>query len=172
MSFCFPNEFVEKTDEENYKSYLNRLYEIFKSEISNNLYLNGKEVRIKNHMPEGHDKEEAFYHLTCTDYKGKIEYRVPDLQRSKRINLIKPIIDNVNNCPCEEQNCGTILLWKETIKHKPRYPRYHLFLQDMDYLVVLEDRKNYYLIITAFYVNSGQKRHYLEKHKKYEINEI
>ena len=170
MAFCFSTDYVEKKNDENYKSYLIRLYDIFKNDILNNLYLNGKKVELRESIQEGQEKEEAFYHLTCTDYIGQTKYRYPDFNRSKRLKLIKPIIENVNNCPnCNEQQCNGILLWKKP--YKSTY-RYHLYLESQKYIVVIEERTSYYLLITAFYVHPSKEEHYLKEYDIYRIDVI
>lgn len=164
---CFPEQLVEMHSYESYLDYFNRLYCIFQNEILNKLYINDKPVKVREFPPEGLDREEAFYHLTCTDYSGKLDYRYPDFHRSKRIKLIKPIVENFQECPsCEQSDCHSILLWEKTVKRKTRL---HLYLEEMDYIVVLEERNNYYLLITAFYVYPQQKEHFFEENDKYAI---
>ena len=164
---CFSTVLLEQEPEESYPDYFNRLYEVFCNEILNKLSINDKPVQVKKHFPEGLDREDAFYHLTCTDYNKQLDNRVPDFNRSKRIRLIKPIVGNYFKCPsCSFNDCSSILVWQKNFKGKPRL---HLYLVEMDYIVVLEERPKYFLLVTAFYVYPLKKEHYLEEHSLYAI---
>lgn len=169
MSRCYKVELIIKNEKENYSAYFDRLYQAFVDEILNKITLNGKQIKVREYPPEGLTREEAFYHLTCVDYKVKNSYRQPDFHRSERIGLIPQIIANVNKCPCTNQECGSILLWK---KQNNSHYRYHMFLQDEDYLVVLEDRHKYYLLVTAFWVSPLNKQKYLDEYDKYKVDQI
>lgn len=169
MARCYPNSFLEKQENENYTNYFDRLYEIFKNEILNKLTINGLPVHVREFPPEGLPREEAFYHLTCRDYtKGKT-YRQPDYNRSKRIKFIKSIIENASNCPdCSlDKLCNGILIWKKPWK---KTHRYYLFLQEKDFIVVLEKRPKFYLLITSFYVDFHKREHYLQEYDQFKCD--
>lgn len=166
MPKCYPETFLN-IDINEYSKTIELLYNFFKDELLNKIFFNSKEVMFRMYPPEGKDKEEAFYHLTHTDYKGETDDRYLDIERSKRLNLLKPIIQNVNICPtCIETDCGQILLWKEPFK---KTIRYYLYLQDKQYIVILEERQTFYLVISAFYVYPEQEDKFL---KRFEENKI
>lgn len=80
--------------------------------------------------------------------------RQPDFRRSERLTWVKYII---NNFACSSiRNCNQLLYWEELFGG---YIRPHLMMYDDEYgsafLVVLEKRTNYYLIITSFYLEKS-----------------
>lgn len=163
---CYPEQLLEKEDSESYQSYFNRLYDVFKEEILNKLSYNGLPIMIKEFPPEGGDKEEGFYHLTTTDYERGLNYRQPDFNRSKRLSLIKPIIENYKKCPiCVDDSCSGIYLWSEPFKNNKT--RIYFLLQEMNYIIVLEKRTGYYLLVTAFYVKPQNMESYFKRYEEY-----
>ena len=153
-----------------WQEYENLLYDIFRHDfIETTPQFNGKQVKIKKY-PIEFDKESAFYHVTCKDYKDN-GVRYPDLRRCERIRWIRAFIDNncdSTNCP----NCTGIKTWIEPYKNKKRV---HILLEEERYIVVLEHRtQNHkhsenYILITAFYLDyehalKKKMKHY-EKYK-------
>lgn len=143
-----------------WKKYEEALYSIFKNDfIDSHPCYKEKQVNIRRH-PIEFDKEEAFFHVTCQDYleNGK---RVPDFRRCERIRWVRAFIEN-NNCDsslCTE--CDGIKTWKEPYKNTFRV---HILLEEERYMVVLEVREKYCLLVTAFYFD---KDHTLEKKLKH-----
>jgi len=144
----------------NWIEYEDVLYNEFKKDfIDSHPYYNNSLVRIKKY-PLHDDKEEAFFHLTRKDCK-EIGDRVPDFRRCERIRWIKAFIENYdcNGYICE--NCDGIKVWSEPYKNRQRI---HFFFEEERYLVVIEKRDQYYLLITAFYLDYN---HSLEKQIKH-----
>ena len=117
-------------------------------------------VNVK-HYPIEYGKEEAFFHTTCKDYSGDGE-RVPDFRRCERIRWIRAFIENYNCDSSLCPNCDGIKVWREPYKSKTRV---HILLEEERYVVILEDRKKYFLLITAFYLDydnalEKQLKHY------------
>lgn len=118
------------------------------------------------HYPIEYGKEDAFFHTTCKDYRGQGE-RAPDFRRCERIRWIRAFIENYN-CDaslCEE--CDGVKVWREPFKSRTRV---HILLEEERYVVILEEREKYFLLITAFYLdydNALQKqlKHY-EQYKQ------
>ena len=83
--------------------------------------------------------------------------------------MIKPIIENFSKCEsCSlDDNCNGILIWKENIFGNDRI---HLYLQEENYVIVLEKRTNYYLLITAFYVDYDKEEYFINKYDQYKIS--
>jgi hypothetical protein len=154
-------ESLEKYDG-NWENYETALYDIFTNDfLSSHPYYNSKPVYIKKY-PFENNKEAAFYHLTHKDFNHDSE-RLPDLRRSERLNWIRPFIEHstCNKDTCD--NCDGVKKWNEPYKNKTRI---HILLPEQRYTVILEERKNYYLLITAFYIEHD---HQLNKQlKKYE----
>jgi len=138
-------DYFDYPDWNNYRQYEENLYNLFKIQIINgNLSFLNKRISIKRY-PIENNKEEAFYHCTCKDYYNTHD-RKPDPERMIRLPWLAPLIKNYN---CNEDCCeDKPLKWKK--KYKSKNYRYYLYFRN--YLVILEDRPSYFLLITAFYV--------------------
>ena len=146
-------DIIECSNLSEWKMYEDKLYELFvETFINNHPTFNNKPVHVKKYPLDG-NKEHAFTHLK------DVNDRLPDLRRAERITWIKPVIENY---PCLEEclNCNKIKYWEEIYRNKLRI---NLFFEDFRYFVVLEDRGNYYLIITAYYIHYDDV---LEKKRK------
>lgn len=148
MSDCWiPNlELYDDFDGE-YPEYFDFLYEIFKNDfIDSNPKFDNKNVVIRKH-PIQLGKEEAFFHVTCKDFQHEGD-REPDLRRCERIRWVRAFIENYqcdsSKCPA----CDGVRVWEEEYKSGIRV---HLLLEEERYMVVLEKRESYVLLITAFY---------------------
>ena len=140
----------------NWQKYEDAIYCIFKNDfITSTPQFNGKKVQIKKY-PIENEKENAFFHVTCADFNKNNE-RLPDMRRCERIRWIRAFIENYNcdNSKCTD--CNGVKIWQEPYKSRTRI---HILLEEERYLVILEDRKTYYLLITAYYLDYD---HSLEK---------
>jgi len=139
--------------------YEDFLYSIFRTDfIDSHPEFEGKDVRIRFH-PIEYNKEEAFYHVTCQDYLKDGE-RVPDFRRCERIRWVRAFIENYNCDSSKCTGCDGIKVWEKPYKNNQRI---HLLFEEERYIVVLERRDNYVLLITAFYI---EQDHTLEKKVK------
>ena len=140
------------------------LYSIFvKDFIYSQALFKGKRVAARKD-PKVNGRREGFYHLTHEDfYKTGFEHRIPDIRRCERLVWIRPIIENYG---CVEDCCTHIKVWRNKDKVK-------LLFYELSYLIVLQDRKSHYAIITAFRI---KYRHYLdnqiEEYEKLKENPI
>lgn len=142
---------------ENSAQYLERLYPLFQADfINTHPHFNGKNVLYNTH-PIIHGYEESFFHITHADYdKRGFENRIIDYARSECIQWIKEIIEHY---PCYEGCCSGIKAWK--VKH-----RIHFLYEKERYLVVIQERRTEYQLVTAFKITHS---HELEiKLKQYE----
>ena len=145
----------------NWSSYEAALYDIFKADfIDSYPTFNNIRVNVK-HYPIECGKEEAFFHTTCKDYVGNGE-RVPDLRRCERIRWIRAFIENYDCDISKCENCDGVKVWNEPYKSRTRV---HILLEEERYMVILEKRNGYYLLITAFYLDydialAKQLKHY------------
>lgn len=139
----------------NFNAYDEILYKIFKQDfIDTQPLYEGKKVVIRKHpLVEG--KEQTFFHITSKDYKEN-EERCPDPRRCERIKWIKKFIEN-NFCLDDCEECEGIKVWEESYKKNQRI---YLLLEEEKYLVILERRETYCLLITAYYLDYT---HSLEK---------
>lgn len=158
---CWLPEQELYNSENDWLTYENTIYQIFKHDfLDSRPYFEGKEVSVRTY-PKENGKENAFYHVTCEDY-FKNNDRIPDLRRCERIRWIKAFIENykcnISECPA----CEGIKVWKEP--YKSNKERVHLLLEEERYIVILEPRKNYCLLITAYYLDY---EHSLQKQLKH-----
>ncbi|EHJ51990.1 hypothetical protein [Streptococcus macacae] len=149
-----------------FKKYDNYLYnEIFLKELYNNkIHFRGKLVAFKKY-PLFNNREDSYFHLTCKNYDKDFQERLPDFRRSERLCWLRPSLENDHAQLCH-QNC--FLTYERPYRSNIRI----CLLNPVDrYFIVLEERKNYYLLITAFYIdydNVLQKK--LKEYNKYKDN--
>lgn len=148
-------------------AYMDRLYLIFKHDFIEDIpKFNNKKILIRKE-PLDNGKEHAFIHLTHEDFSHQSNDpndRVPDFRRSERLPWVKKIIENYE---CSIKNdCGKILYWEELYRG---YKRINLLYEDERFVVVLEERKYGFILITAFYIDKDwalEKR--IRKYERYE----
>lgn len=148
----------------NWSDYQNALYAVFSSDfIASRPVFEGKQVNIRKH-PIEYGKEEAFFHVTCQDYTKQND-RVPDLRRCERIRWIRAFIENYG-CDCSLcDDCSGIKVWSEPYKNTSRV---HLLFEEERYIVILERRESYCLLITAFYIEYDHTlAKYVKRYTKY-----
>lgn len=138
---------------DSWKNYEDYIYAIFYNDfIKTWPYFEEKRVRIR-YYPKEYGKEEGFYHVTCQDYL-KNRDRVPDLRRCERIKWVRSFIEHYNCVPDGCKSCEGMKIWYEPYKSTVRI---HILLEEERYIVVIEKRKNYYLLITAFYIDQDRR---------------
>jgi len=128
-----------------FESFHKAVYEIFKKDfVDSKPTFEGKKLKLKKY-PIVDDKEYTFYHFT---HDGENEdERQPNLRRMERIGFIKPMI---NNSKSEK-----LKVWRNKRGTKERILIYH---EEESFLVVLEDRGEYILPWTAYYVEHNFRR--------------
>ncbi|MED5101052.1 hypothetical protein NST77_23295 [Niallia sp. FSL W8-0177] len=145
-----------------YESYL---YEIFVHDfIESQPYLFGKPVRFRKH-PVVIDKEQAFFHITSVSTSKNVadpNDRIPDFRRCERIHWVKIILENYN---CQKGCCSFIKYWAEPYK---MYKRWHFLFEEVRFLVIVEEREDYMLLISSYYIEyDNQLRKKLKKYQQY-----
>ena len=161
MHECWLPELEYFEDYQNsWEIYENARYDIFREDFVNDRpEFEGQSVKFRWH-PIEYGKPEAFFHLTCQDY-SKAGERVPDLRRCERIRWVRAFIENYHCDPSLCEDCDGVKVWREPYKSKERV---HILLEEERYLVILEPRHSYCLLITAFYL---QYDHALRKQRKH-----
>ena len=103
------------------------------------------------------DREATFWHILT---EGPVEEtRSPDLRRYERISWPKRIIEFCYT------SCSNIKVWENNRKGENRIL---LWCEDIEYLVVLADRKDYILFWTAYPVTEDhRKRKLLKEYEKF-----
>ncbi len=168
-SSCWLPELLYYNNFNSWSEYQDVLYEIFREDfIKSCPIFENKKVNIRKE-PIEFGKEEAFFHITCQDY-SKNGNRNPDLRRCERIRWVRKFIEEYKCDSTLCNDCNGIKLWVEPYHSRSRI---HILLEEEKYMVVLERRKNYILLITAFYFeweNALKKK--LKKYNMYKNNNI
>ena len=87
--------------------------------------------------------------------------RLPDAERSERISWPRPVVEHHPFCEiCEYAQCTRPWVWRKNDKNKDRVK---IYLPNQQYLVVLGERRDYWVLITAYYVNRQWSIDKLEK---------
>jgi hypothetical protein len=149
-------------------AYDDYLYSVFVRDfINSTITFNGKPVKIRRY-PIQCDREQSYFHITNKDSSiGSTDPndRIPDMRRCERIEWIKLFIENFdcnNGCP----DCTGIKVWSEPYKGNKRW---HFLFKEYKFLVIIEERKEYNLLISGFYIFNdrvmGQKLRRYERFK-------
>lgn len=139
----------------NWPSFFKTVYQCFEQDfVHNKPTFRGKRLGLKRH-PEYDGKSATFWHMIS---EGSIEdERIPDMRRCERISWPKPVIEN--------EASNSLKVWAEK---KSGDKRIHIWFEQENYLVVLNERRGYILPWTAFCVErEHQKRKY---NKRFERN--
>ena len=139
-----------KNSQETETEYKDRIYPIYQDMFYvTGVSFNGKRI-YPIELPMHGKYEDSFYHMTTRKWKlhSSYEHREFDYARAGKILWIKDLLDNY---PCNDSCCEGMLVWKER-------RRTHIFLRIESYLIVLEDRKGYYTIVTAHVIFGDKER--------------
>lgn len=101
-------------------------------------------------LPIRDGKEATFYHMTTEGMDEK--NRTLEPCRSERIRWAKPVIENEIH--------SDLRVWSE---RRGSENRIHLWLHSRDYVVVVSERRGYYVPWTAFCVNYTNYRQKLDR---------
>lgn len=139
----------------NFQSYFEAIYSVFENDfIKAQPIYEGNKVSVRKY-PEVEGMHRTFYHIT---HEGEDENnRQPDFRRLERIRFPRFVIENYAH---EE-----ILIWKNK---RQKDERILLFNKNENYIVILTERKEYYLFITAYYIETEhRKRKLLKEYEDY-----
>ena len=142
-----------------WKNYVEQIYDIFSREVVNgHLTYKGLPIRCRYHEPYD-GKHFTFWHLIS---EGEAEEdRTPDFERCERISWISWIIRNAKN-----QNL--IRSWEnERITSRGKKTMVPLWLVSADYVVILEKRADYYLLITSYCIEPHRKARFEQEWKEW-----
>lgn len=162
MSCKWLPELMPCTNWAEFSSYEETIYQVFSSDfITTQPEFEKKPVNIRRQPLVG-NREQAFFHVTSKEYTTQTE-RCPDPKRCERIRWIRAFIENYACDPANCEGCSGIKVWAEPFK---MYTRVHILSEEENYMVIVERRETYNLLITAYYFDYP---HALEKQlKKYE----
>ncbi len=143
-----------------YEKYEEAVYNIYKETFEKQkFYWNDKTIEHKKH-PVFKDKPGTFWHIVSTG--DDEENRIPDLRRYERVAWPAYIL---SHC---KQNCTNLLMWKNKRKGKSRII---LWCRDIDYVVILDERKDFCIFWTAYPVTYRHtKNKLLKEYEEYTKN--
>ena len=138
-----------------FDAYNEAVYEVFKEDfVTTRPTFEGTVLRLKKH-PYVDGKEYTYYHFT---HSGDIENdRTPDMRRMERMPFPRPMIDNSGD--------SSLKIWRNKRGTKDRI----LILDEEErYLVILDDRGDYILPWTAYYIEYDNKiRRLIKEYEAY-----
>ena len=151
MSLKLPNLILLEDHWWNWNNYLSAIYKAFKIDFvdSKPNDIEWKRIWLKKH-PVIKNMEATFWHF-ISEWTTE-EERTPDIRRCERIKWSRPIIDNYD--------CNDVKFWKNT---RWKSTRICLCYWDWEYLVILDERENYVLPWTAYFVEKQHTKKKLEK---------
>lgn len=152
-----------KKENEEFAEYENRVFELMEfyfSKIKNHFIFNNKPLRFR-YQPKVNGRAQFLWHITSSNYG---EERSPDPTRMKTALWAYFLLFNCFN---KDKDCSYAWIRKHT-------QRIHIWCVSLQYIVVLEERPNYVLFITAYPTNrihTQDKLHkeYHEAEEKYII---
>lgn len=114
-------------------------------------------------------KIQGFFHAISEEKKiNGFKMRFYKDCRLELCNHIKPLIENYDKCNECSNNCN-IKVW--TAPYENTY-RTKFFFEPLDYIVIIEDRKIDYILVTAYVVDrKDRKDDILKEYKKYSKTE-
>ena len=133
-----------------WNKYVEAVYGYFHADfVYSNPEFRGVPVGIKRE-PTEQSKEATFWHLVSEG--GTEEERVPDLRRCERIRWPCPIIEHADDPP--------IKVW---LNKRRGDTRICIWFAEVEYLVVLAQRKGYVLLWTAYPVARSHRKRKLQR---------
>ena len=140
-------ELVLPDREQSLKQYISVVHSIYiELYVHRNLYLENTPIHLKR-LPYRGEFDSTFYHLVSSSEDHFEDNRDIDIERCKRIRWPRSILDNSSD--------SMIKVWTNKRKGKTRTL---LWLESFDFLVVLEKRKDYYLLWTAYITDHDHTR--------------
>lgn len=141
------------------EAYIAHLFSIFTRDfITTTPTFRGK--RVLHDKTDDVGRPQAFTHIT-TEENRQTKQRELCLRRCERIAWIKSVVENADD--------PRVLVWeKEQKTSRRRATRTFLFLENENFLIILQEIKRGHYLITAIYVdNRNQKRKHLKAYEAY-----
>ena len=128
-----------------WRKYLATIYAEFRREFLESMpTYPGKRFALKRY-PVQLGKEATFWHLV---QEGKVEEdRIPDFRRCERIRWPRPMIEAVLS--------GHVRVWRNL---RGSSDRILIAVSDFSYVVILDDRSDFVLLWTAYFVERDHQR--------------
>jgi len=136
-----------------WSAYQEMVYQVFKEEFVLHIPKSDKPIQIRS-IPVEHQKENTFWHLVSEDNQNNPgeSNRTIDIERCKRIRWIKYLI--------EAKGSEHVVWWKNERRRQngKKSTNIVISLLDFSYIVVLSDRRSYYLLLSAYPIRKDRKR--------------
>lgn len=133
-----------------YEKFFATVYRIFERDFKQSRpNYGGRPVTYDSGIQDG--KELAFWHITSRKDNATGE-RVPNFRRCERVAWPKAIVDHSDD--------NVLKVWRNTRGGKTRIL---LWLEELDYLVVLEERPGVVTLVTAYCTDEDNRRRQLKK---------
>ena len=134
----------------NWERFISDVYSIFLNDFKHSrINYAGRTIVYDSTIEFG--KEKTFWHLVQRQ-DFNVKERLPDIRRCERIPWPRPIIEHSND--------NIISMWKKEIK---RQIRIHIWLEALDYIVVLAEMPRVVVLVTAFCTDIESQRRKLIK---------
>ena len=140
-----------------YSKFLAVVYEIFERDFKQSKpHYHNRPISYDSRIEDG--KETAFWHITSSNDRSTGN-RELDLRRAEHIPWPKPMIEN-----CTDK---AVSVWKnKKIRKKgAAQTRILVWIEELDYLVVLAEMKRLTVLITAYCTDSNHQRRKLRKER-------
>ena len=133
-----------------WEDYLETIYDIFQRDfVRSKPRYAAKRFALKRH-PVSEGKEATFWHLVS---EGRDENnRTVDIRRCERIRWPRPLIEAIGS--------DKVCVWRNKRGNSNRIV---IAIDDFSYIVILDDRKDYVLLWTAYFVERERRRRKLER---------
>lgn len=139
--------------------YVDALYQIFLEDLVSRPLCwkcDGLTLSLRRN-PEIDGRHAIFWHIVSGG-SGAEASRQLEPQRCIRLRWIRILIEIFN---AEFPNEGDIRWWIDT--KRTSKPRYVITRPDFDYVVVVEQRSGYALLVTAYYAEQAHRRRKLQR---------
>lgn len=162
MTLCEPQRRILLTDFDGvYNDFEDSVFNAFTSAyIDNDVYFNGERLIFKS-FPIEEGKPEAFWHMTSTNHMG---IRYPDLRRYETVLWTKHIL---GICFFNKNKCNKA--WRKRYKSKHRIL---ILCEELQYIIVLEERKGYLLFITSYPVSARKIDKFLDEYESDNVSKL
>ena len=140
-----------------WEKFLAVVYHIFERDFKQSRpSFEGRTVVHDARIEDG--KEAGFWHLTCR-YEPQTHAREMDLRRCERVPWPRPMIEHSAD--------KSLSVWKDERKRprRPRQTRILIWLEALDYLVVLAERPTAMILVTAYCTDIKSQKDKLRKER-------
>ncbi len=130
---------------------LDMLYTVFTNDfkISIPTHCGLKVYHDRRILADGQGKEEGFWHLISKKDRQTGE-RLPDFRRAERLHWARPMIEN--------ETCSELRVFDYDHGTKDKGIRRYIWLEDYDYVIILQQQHGIFFLITGYYVSRGGKK--------------